>query len=66
VIGARRPKSSRVTAYDMLCTRWSPTAARWLSSVVAMMPPAQNPIRLTSGLPVTSQTASMAAETVLA
>ena len=28
VIGARSPKSSRVTAYDMLCTRWSPVAAR--------------------------------------
>ena len=60
---ARRPKSSRVTANDMLCTRSSPVAARWLSSVVVMMPPAQKPIMLTSWLPVISRTASMASST---
>jgi hypothetical protein len=31
-----------------------------------MMPPAQNPIRLTSGLPVISRTVSIADETVRA
>jgi len=48
----------------MLCTRSSPVAARWLSKVVAMMPPAQKPIRLTSALPVISRTVSIAASTV--
>ncbi len=66
MIGARTPKSSSVTAYDMLCTRSSPIAARWLSRVVVMMPPAQKPMMLTSGLPVISRTASMAESTRLA
>jgi hypothetical protein len=52
-----------VTAYDMLCTRSSPLAVRWLSSVVAMIPPAQNPITLTSALPVTSRTVGIASRT---
>ena len=65
LIGARSPnsKSSRVTAYDMLCTRSSPIAVRWLSSVVVMMPPAQKPITFTSSLPLTSRTVSIASLT---
>ena len=65
LIGARSPnsKSSRVTAYDMLCTRSSPIAARWLSSVVVMMPPAQKPITFTSSLPLISRTVSIASFT---
>jgi hypothetical protein len=47
----------------MLCTRSSPVAARWLSSVLLMIPPAQNPIRFTSSLPVISRTVSIADDT---
>ena len=62
-IAAGEPKSSSVTANEAAAMRSSPVAARWLSTPDIRMPPAQKPTVLTSGLPVISQTASMALST---
>ena len=61
-MGADCPKSSSVTAYDAEWMRSSPIAARWLSTAVLRMPPAQKPMTLTSSAPVTSRTTSIAVE----
>ena len=65
-IGAGTWKSSSVTPKLADWTRSSPAAARWLSTVLARIPPAHSDSRLTSSLRVTSRATSMTRSTASA
>ena len=65
-MSAGESKSSSITPNAAALTRSSPIAARWLSSIEVMIPPAHSASVLRSSLPVMSRTTSVASRTAVA